>query len=146
MFHVQVGFGKGQPTTTVWLGNVPSSFTMQQLQRHFGRFGRVRSEALDKYRAQCMVTFDVVDDASYALSDVKARGIFNRRVKVRKNHIPGPHNPFRHSWLKTGKSMSIITSSLLLVLQSYESDIIILSKITENLNSQELSNGDGRLF
>lgn len=81
---VQVGFGKVSPINTIWVGGV-GGLSEQQIERHFGRYGRVTRVVVNCPREQALVSFDSVESASIAQGEMKGRTMFGRRVRVSKH-------------------------------------------------------------
>lgn len=84
IFYVQVGFGKVSPINTIWVGGV-GGLSEQQIERHFGRYGRVTRVVVNRPREQALVSFDSVESASIAQGEMKGRTMFGRRVRVSKH-------------------------------------------------------------
>lgn len=57
----------------------------QQIERHFGRYGRVTRVVVNRPREQALVSFDSVESASIAQGEMKGRTMFGRRVRVSKH-------------------------------------------------------------
>lgn len=84
LYYVQVGFGKVSPINTIWVGGV-GGLNDQQIERHFGRYGRVTRVVVNRPREQALVSFDSVESASIAQAEMKGRTMFGRRVRVSKH-------------------------------------------------------------
>ncbi|XP_032237951.2 msx2-interacting protein [Nematostella vectensis] len=80
--RVKVGFGKVNPINTIWVGGVTNSLSEQQVERHFGRYGRVTKVVINRVTNQALVSFDSVDSATIAHAQMKGRTMFSRRVRV----------------------------------------------------------------
>ena len=59
-----------------------ASLSEQQLERHFGRYGRVTRVVINRLRGQALISFDSVESAGMSQSDMKGRLLFGRRVRV----------------------------------------------------------------
>lgn len=81
-FPLKVGFGKVSPINTIWVGGL-GSLNEQQVERHFGRYGRVTKVVINRGKEQALVSFDSVESASIAQGEMKGRSMFGRRVRVR---------------------------------------------------------------
>ncbi|XP_044167630.1 msx2-interacting protein-like isoform X3 [Acropora millepora] len=79
--RVKVGFGKVSPINTIWVG-VLGGLNEQQVERHFGRYGRVTKVVSNRGREQALVSFDSVESANIAQGEMKGRSMFGRRVRV----------------------------------------------------------------
>ncbi|EDO40891.1 predicted protein, partial [Nematostella vectensis] len=53
--RVKVGFGKVNPINTIWVGGVTNSLSEQQVERHFGRYGRVTKVVINRVTNQALV-------------------------------------------------------------------------------------------
>lgn len=78
---LQVGFGKVSPINTIWVGGL-GGLNDQQIERHFGRYGRVTRVVVNRPKEQALVSFDSVESASIAQGEMKGRSMFGRRVRV----------------------------------------------------------------
>lgn len=79
--RVKVGFGKVSPINTIWVGGL-GGLNEQQVDRHFGRYGRVTKVMMNRTKEQALVSFDSVESASIAQGEMKGRSMFGRRVRV----------------------------------------------------------------
>lgn len=79
--RVKVGFGKVSPINTIWVGGL-NGLNEQQIERHFGRYGRVTKVVVNRAKEQALVSFDSVESASIAQGEMKGRSMFGRRVRV----------------------------------------------------------------
>ena len=82
LFTCQIGFGKGMPTSTLWVGGLGPNITEDMLDRHFTRYGRLKGLGLDRKRGYCMVSFEHIAGSTAAHNDLKERNLFGKRVRV----------------------------------------------------------------
>ena len=71
------------PTSTVWVGGLAPNITEDMLDRHFGRYGRIKGLGLDRKRGYCMVSFEHIAGSTSAHNELKERNLFGKRVRVR---------------------------------------------------------------
>ncbi|XP_028393826.1 msx2-interacting protein-like isoform X2 [Dendronephthya gigantea] len=80
--RLKIGFGKGMPTSTVWVGGLAPNVTEDMLDRHFTRYGRIKGLGLDRKRGYCMVSFEHIAGSTSAHNDLKERNLFGKRVRI----------------------------------------------------------------
>ena len=68
---MQVGFGKGTPSKTLWLDGIDPTMSESQLERQMTKFGEVVKIGIDRVRCCAMVQYDSMETAKEALNSVK---------------------------------------------------------------------------
>ena len=80
--RIKLGFGKSMPTNCVWIHGIAEQTNEKTITRQCSRMGPIVSLFVDRQRCNCLVTFDSIEIAQLALTDLKGRSLNNRRMQV----------------------------------------------------------------
>lgn len=79
---IKVGFGKPLPSLMVWLDDLPSHVTDEYLRRKMNFYGTITDVLIDKAMRQALVTYENIEAAQAAVTDMKGRTINSRKVQI----------------------------------------------------------------
>lgn len=79
---IKVGFGKPLPSPMVWLDELPSHVTEEYLTRKMNFYGTITDVLIDKAIRQALVTYESIEAAQSAVTDMKGRTINSRKVQI----------------------------------------------------------------
>ena len=70
------------PTNCVWLDCIVDSVKENFLCRQFGRYGPVSHAVIDRSLGRALVYFDNMDNATYAVNEMRGRIINGKKIQV----------------------------------------------------------------
>ncbi|KAK7481424.1 hypothetical protein BaRGS_00027380 [Batillaria attramentaria] len=79
---IKLGFGKSMPTNCVWIDSVGETISEKSLGRVFKKYGEMTYTFIDRKKWRALVFFTNLDDAQYAVNDMKTRTINKRKIMV----------------------------------------------------------------
>eukprot|EP00118_Oscarella_pearsei_P024969 m.307226 g.307226 ORF g.307226 m.307226 type:complete len:789 (+) comp42036_c0_seq1:223-2589(+) len=99
--RMRIGYGRGSPSTCLWVGNLARWVTSMELEQEFDRFGAISSiEFLPTDRC-AYIKFDSFDAATAALTDMKGYDLGGQPLQVdfadENRMLKGPVIPSEHS-------------------------------------------------
>ena len=80
----QLGFGKSMPSSTVWIDGVADNITDKWLIEYFSHYGKVNHCCVDKKKGRALIFYSEVEQAHYAVSDIKGSMISKKKIQVWK--------------------------------------------------------------
>ena len=79
---LQLGFGKSMPTNCVWIDGCGENLTEKSIYRVFKKYGEVTYTFVDRKKWRALVFFTNLDDAQFAVNEMKGRPLGKRRIMV----------------------------------------------------------------
>jgi len=80
--RVKAGYGRGTPTNSLWVGNLPSSVADHQLSKAFHPFGFVQRVLVDKRLCQALIRFETIQAATHAFAEMHGKYFLGKRLAV----------------------------------------------------------------
>ena len=71
------------PTNCVWIDCVADTVKENFLCRQFGRYGPVSHSVVDRNKGRALIYFDDMENAVYAVSEMRGRIINGKKIQVR---------------------------------------------------------------
>jgi len=80
--RIKVGYGRGTPCNSLWIGNLPKNVMEHQVSKLFHNFGYVQRCLIDKYYWQALVRFETIEACTKAFADMHGKLFLDKRISV----------------------------------------------------------------
>ena len=69
----RVGYGRGAATHLLWVGNLPSTVSDDEVWKEFQKFGRVQNITFSRHSSSAIVDYEKVEEATKAQAELKGK-------------------------------------------------------------------------
>ena len=84
LFHFsQVGYGRGTPTSSLWIGNLSSKTNEADLSRIFNAFGPVQECRIDRQASQAIIRYISIENCTKAFGEMHGKNLDGKHIAVR---------------------------------------------------------------
>jgi len=78
----QVGYGRGTPTNSCWIGNLPPLTSESEIVKAFSAFGHAQRCLIDKKIWQALVRYETIASCTKAFAEMHGISFNGRRLAV----------------------------------------------------------------
>ncbi|XP_066910249.1 msx2-interacting protein-like isoform X2 [Clytia hemisphaerica] len=80
--RIKVGFGRGTPTNSLWIGNLAAKTTENDLMKYFASFGHVQQCLIDRKVWQALLRYRTIESCTKAFAEMHGKHVNGSKIVV----------------------------------------------------------------
>ena len=77
-----MGYGRGTPTNSLWIGNLSSKTSESELSKVFNVFGQVQQCLIDRKESQALIRYITIEICTKAFAEMHGKNLDGKHIAV----------------------------------------------------------------